>query len=443
MNAIRRLLCLSLVFVSALAQAELTIEITRGRDNPTVIAVVPFVGGQSLPEDLSEIVTNDLYRSGRFSPVPVLDMLSQPRSGEEIYYNEWRALATDYVLIGNIRKADNGELALTVELYDVYRQAKLETFSTQGNWAELRDMAHAVSDVVFQKLTGMRGAFSTKLLYVSGLNNATDAGNQYSYRLMLSDADGARERLLLSSAEPILSPSWSPDAKKIAYVSFESSRPSIYLHDLATDSREQLTSFPGLNSAPAWSPDGSRLAMVLSKGGNPDIYIMDLQTRNLEQITRHYAIDTEPSWTPDGSALVFTSNRGGKPQIYQVTLATKYIERLTFDGNYNARSRVLLDGSGIVMVHRREGDEAFHIALQNVDRGTMKILTETALDESPTVAPNGSMLLYATRFKGQGILAAVSVDGDVKYRLPSKSRDVREPAWSPFVEDHRFFLRNN
>lgn len=438
----------ALVFVSSMAHAELTIEITQGQDDPTVIAVVPFAGSQSLPEDVTQIVTNNLYRSGRFEPIDVLDMLSQPTHAEDIYYNEWRAVATDYLVIGKVRKLSNGELELAVELFDVVRQGKMGEFAARGNWGELRDMAHKISDDVFLQLTGMRGAFSTKLLYISGKNTAgPDGENQYNYQLMMADADGARERLLRDSKEPIVSPAWAPDAKRIAYVSFESGRPAIYIHDLATDQRKRLTNFPGLNSAPAFSPDGTRLAMVLSKGGNPDIYMMDLTTGKLEQITRHYGIDTEPSWTPEGDALVFTSNRGGKPQIYQVTLATGYIERLTFDGNYNARSRVLLDGSGIVMVHRREGSEAFYIALQNIERGTMKILTETAteemeLDESPTVAPNGSMLLYATKQDGKGILAAVSVDGDVKYNIPSKSRDVREPAWSPFIEDHTFFLRN-
>jgi TolB protein len=408
--------------------AELTIEITQGRDNPTSIAVVPFGWGQAgLPsEDVAQIIESDLHRTGQFAPLQRGDMLGMPQEQKDVYFRDWRALAVDYLLVGKLRP-HQGELMAEYELFDVTSQQRILKGSEFGRAGMLRDLAHTISDKVYEKLTGIRGAFSTKILYVSAIKRAEA---QYTYRLLISDIDGARERVLLEQSEPILTPSWAPDGDTIAYVSFETTRPAIYMQRLSTGERTQLTNFKGLNGAPAWSPDGKQLAMVLSKDGSPDIYVMDVQTRKLRRVTRHYAIDTEPAWMPDGKSLVFTSDRGGKPQLYQVNLASGYEERLTFDGDYNARARVLPDGLGIVMVHRSNGD--YHIALYNPERGTVEVLTQTALDESPTVAPNGTMLIYATKFRGKGILSAVSLDGGVKYRLPSRFGEVREPAWSPY-----------
>ncbi len=419
------LLCLSLCQV---AQAELLIEITQGRDNPTSIAVVPFAWtGAGLPaEDAARVVNGDLLRSGLFNPVPREDMLSQPRQASEIYYRDWRALSVEYLLIGRVD--DSAGLRIEYELYDVFRQERILNGTVGGNGEALRMLAHRVSDAVYTQLTGIRGAFATRLLYVSverrdGLNDL--------FSLVLSDADGARPQVLLTQDEPILGPSWSPDGENIAYVSFETSRSAIFLHNLRTGQRTQLTDFRGINGSPAWSPDGRQLAMVLSKDGNPDIFIMDVASRSLTPVTRHYAIETEPSWMPDGKSLVFTSDRGGRPQIYQIVLATGQIARLTFDGDYNARARVAPDGRSIVMVHRRDGE--YRIAIQQLQRDRLQVLTGTALDESPSIAPNGAMLLYATKRQERGILAAVSLDGGVKFRLPSRKGDVREPAWSPFL----------
>ncbi len=408
-------------------RAELRIEITKGVDNAVKVAVVPFEwrGKRQPPLAVDDVVSSDLGLSGRFEALPSSQMLSFPNESSEVLPRDWRMLGVEYLVVGYLEPSEVS-VRLHFELYDVLKRSVIVSQTIEGLPGELRDMSHHVSDVVFEKLTGIEGAFSTQIMYVTALDSA--AGRQFS--LNIADADGYRVRKVLESNEPILSATWSPDGKMIAYVSFErDGRPAIYLHEVATGNRQILTSFAGLNGAPAFSPDGKQLALVLSKDGNPDIYVLDLQTRRLRRITRHYGIDTEPSWTPDGESLIFTSNRGGQPQIYQMRLADFQIQRLTFEGDYNAKASLLRDGSGLIMVHRRDG--IFHIALLDLNRGRLTVLTETTLDESPSVAPNGSMLIYATLKGGEGILAAVSIDGGVKFDLPSSDGDVREPAWSP------------
>lgn len=412
--------------------AQLTIEITQGRDNPTSIAVVPFGwSGSGLPaEDVSRIIEADLFRTGQFAPVSRDDMLGRPQEKNEVYFRDWRALNVDYLVVGKLIPTSDGLMA-RYQLFDVYSEKMVQSHQELGTQGGIRDIAHAISDRIYEKLTGIRGAFSTRILYVSAIKRA---GDQYTYRLLQADVDGAREKVLFQSDDPILTPSWAPDGRRIAYVSFETSRPAIFIQDLVTGERTQMTNFKGLNGAPAWSPDGRQLALVLSKDGSPDIYVMDVATRKLRRVTRHFAIDTEPSWMPDGKSIVFTSDRGGRPQIYQVTLSNGYEERLTFEGDYNARARVIPDGSGIILVHRESRLQDFHIARLDISRGSMQVLTDTALDESPSISPNGAMLLYATKYREKGILAAVSLDGGVKFRLPSKFGDVREPAWSPYLK---------
>ena len=422
-----------LLFFSTSVQmvlAELVIEITQGRDNPTAIAVVPFEwGGFGLPfEDVAGIIESDLLRSGQFSPVARTDMLGQPQRRSEVYYRDWRALNVEYLLIG--RLSGSNSLLIEYELFDVYKQESILLASARGQAEDVRMLAHRVSDQVYQKLTGTRGAFATKIVYVSVARQ--QVGHEL-YKLMLADADGYRQEVVLEQYEPILTPTWSPDGENIAYVSFETTRPAIYIHNLLTGRRERLTNFKGLNNAPSWSPDGNSIAMVLSKDGSPDIYVMDLASRNLIRITKHYAIETEPAWMPDGKSLVFTSDRGGRPQIYQVMLSSGQIERLTYEGKYNARARVSPDGRSLVMVHRHEGE--YTIAIHDLKRDRLQRLTGSVLDESPSIAPNGGMLLYSTKYLGKGILAAVSLDGGVKFRLPARGSDVREPAWSPFISE--------
>ena len=423
----------ALLFASPLA-AQITIEVDRGYDNPKKIGVVPFGVGAGVQgvENPNAIIAFDLARSGQFAPTPPENMLSMPTTPKDVLFRDWRVLGVEYVVIGRTEMAPSGNLSVTYYLFDVLNERQLanETFTAPA--ASLRDMAHLVSDAVYEKLTGIPGAFSTRIIYVLARNLGT---KDVKFNLEMADADGARPRTLLESREPILSATWSPDGKRVAYVSFEGAKPSIILQEIATGQRSKLTDFPGLNSAPAFSPDGKTLALVLSRDGDPEIYTMNLATRDLKRITRQRAIDTEPSWTADGKSLIFTSDRGGKPQIYQVELATGLTQRLTFDGDYNARGRMLPDGKHLVFVHRNDG--VFHIAVMDLERGRLMVLTSTSLDESPSIAPNGTMLIYATQDRGRGILAVVSIDGTVKYRLPSSVGDVREPAWSPFLNRTR------
>ncbi len=424
-------LLVKLIFFSVLAmqaRAELVIEITQGKQSAIPLAVVPFEwkGMKALPENVAQIVANDLGRSGYFNSLPTSQMLSMPNREEEIFYRDWQLLKQDYLVIGSIQDDGRGGYAINFKLVDVNTKTVLMNQKLTGGASALRDIAHFMSDRIFAALTGVPGAFSTKLVYVTTNRERTQ------FNLSYADADGAREQNIFSSKQPIISPAWSSDGKKLAYTSFENGRSEIFIQEIATGKREKIASFKGSNSAPAFSPDDTKMAMVLSRNGNPDIYVMDLSTRKLKRITKHYGIDTEPQWMPDGKNIIFTSSRIGKPQIYKVSLENLKPKRITFEGDYNARARVTPDGRKMVMVHRN-GDD-FHIAVQNLNTGILQVLTtETQLDESPSVAPNGSMVVYAASEGDRSILAAVSLDGDVKFRLPSKYGDVREPAWSPIL----------
>ncbi|MGD9663486.1 MAG: Tol-Pal system beta propeller repeat protein TolB, partial [Porticoccaceae bacterium] len=321
-------ICGLLLAVAVNVQAELTIEITSGVDNPTVIAVAPIAEKSGvLPEDISAIVAADLQRSGLFSTIPRTNMLSFPGDQSEIYYRDWRILGAQYLVFGNSERLADGRIRVTFGLAEVLGEKVVLSQLVHGRDDSIRDIAHYISDKIYEALTGVRGAFSTRLAYVIA---ARGGDGRQIYRLMVSDADGARERLMLESTEPLMSPGWSPDGKELVYVSFETGRPAIFRQKLADASRQQITNFKGLNGAPAWSPDGRKLAMVLSKDGNPEIYIHDLVTGAFTRLTNHFAIDTEPNWTPDGSSVIFTSDRGGSPQIYKMNLASGATERLTF-----------------------------------------------------------------------------------------------------------------
>jgi len=427
----------ALIAVIALCTAQLTlaqdaIEITKGSDKATPIAVVPFgwQGSAPLPEDLAQISANDLRNTGMFAPMERNNMLSYPVRAEEINARDWKMIGVDYVVVGQVSNQPGADrYELNYSLYSILREQVLLAKTVSGTKAQLRDMAHHLSDEVFEEITGIKGAFNTKLLYVAAERFSAD---NTRYTLQRSDYDGARASTLLQSREPILSPSYAPDGQRIAYVSFESRRPEIYVHYIQTGRRERITNFEGLNGAPAWSPDGNRLAFVLSRDGNPEIYVMDLGSKQLRRITNHFSIDTEPSWM-DNSTIAFTSDRGGKPQIYKQNINGGSTERLTFVGNYNANAKLSVDGRTMVMVHRQEGYRNFQIATQDLKRGNLRVLTETSLDESPTVSPNGTMLIYATRQQGRGVLMLVSTNGRARSEIPTQFTDLRVPSWSPYL----------
>lgn len=426
-------IAIGLLALSFSARAELTIEITQGVDQPVPVAVVPFgwTGISGLQEDVAKVVGADLYRTGLFSIMKPENMLSFPTQQRDVFYRDWRMSGVEYMVIGRVLQgAGSNQFRVEYELFDVVKEQRLEGGYFEG---ELRKAAHRVSDAVYEKLTGIKGAFSTEIAYVT---ETRQANGKSRYQLMLADADGANPQPMLTSADPILSPSWSRDGQRLAYVSFEKdargiNKPAIYIQHKRTGARQKITDFRGLNGAPAWSPDGKKLAVTLSKDQNPEIYVVDIASRQVQRITNHYSIDTEPTWSADGRSILFTSDRGGRPQIYQVELATGWIERLTFEGDYNARPGLTDDGRHLVMVHRDQG--RFHIAVQDLQTGRLDILTETFLDESPSIAPNGSMVIYATKDGNRDVLGLVSIDGRVKIKLPLASGNVREPAWSPYL----------
>ena len=415
--------------VNSAVQAALTIEITQGAEGAMPVAVVPFAWQGAMgeaPLDVAAVIGADLGRSGRFSVLSRSDMLAKPHQADQIRYQNWRLLNVESLVIGTVREA-GGSYIVQFQLFDVFRGTQLIGYSIRSSASGMRRTAHQISDLIYEVLQGEPGVFATRIAYVTELR-ATDDSRRYS--IQVADADGYNPKPVLNSSSPLMSPSWSPDGRKLAYVSFETGRPAIYIQELDNGSREKITSFKGVNGAPVWSPDGKRLALVLSKSGSLDIYIMDLASKKLERITRSYAIDTEPVWSPDGSELVFTSDRGGRPQLYRIDLAERQVKRLTFEGKYNARASFSPDGRSLAFVHT-EGN-FFRIALMDLQTGAIQVLTDTGLDESPSFAPNGSMIIYATESKsGRGVLSAVSIDGRVRQRLALQIGDAREPAWAP------------
>ncbi|CAM3534877.1 Tol-Pal system beta propeller repeat protein TolB [Parendozoicomonas haliclonae] len=427
-----RISLVPLLLLSLQARAELTIEITRGNDQAVPVAVVPFAwnGAGVLPEDISGIVGNDLRLSGQFAPVSSEQFLGFPSKKEEVFFGDWRRLGANFLLIGRVNEQAGGQYVTEFELYDVISQKLVHSGKVPGTRNQLRAIAHKISDEVYKEITGVDGVFSTKIVYVVAKRFSVD---RTDYKLVYADMDGRNQIAILNSKEPVLAPSWSPDGRKLAYVSFETGRPAIYIHELATGRRERISSFKGLNSAPKWSPDGKKLAMVLSKSGNPDIYVLDLETRQLSQVTRHFALDNEPDWMPDGKSLVFTSNRGGSAQLYEVELASGETKRLSFDGKFNARARVFPDGKKIAYIHKGEGATSYNVAVQELDSGRMRTLSSSPFEDAPDVSPNGRMLIYSAQGGDQGVLGIISADGRVSFRLPSSEGDVREPAWSPYI----------
>ena len=432
LHLLATLFALLLLPLLATAQEKgLEIDIIGGNASALPIAVVPmpYQGGGAAPEtDVAGVVRADLDRSGQFRGLPEQDIVERPSRGSEINYPTWRLLKQDYILVGRVLPAGDGRFRIEYELFDVAKQERLLGFALTARSNAMRDVAHQIADAVYEKILGVRGAFWTRIAYVT----ATGTGKGSRYALMIADSDGFNPQVVVRSSEPLLSPSWSPDGGRLAYVSFERGNSSIYIQNIASGSRELIASFRGINGAPSFSPDGSRLALTLSRSGNPEIYVMNLGSKALTQVTNQFGIDTEPTWSADGGTIYFTSDRGGRPQIYQVSASGGGATRVTFQGTYNASASVSFDGKKIAVA--QGAGNVYRIALMDRSLGSPRwnTLSPGSLDESPSFAPNASMLLYAAREGRRGVLYAVSADGRVRQRLVLADGDVREPAWSPY-----------
>ena len=429
------LLALLLPSLAAAQQQGLEIDIVGGHASALPIAVVPmpYQGSGSAPDtDIAAVIRADLDRSGQFRTLPERDIVERPTRGSEVQYPTWRVLRQDFLVIGRVLDAGAGAYRVEYELFDVAKGERLLGLAMTARANAMRDVSHQMADAIYEKVTGVRGAFWTRIAYVT----ASGSGGSMRYALMVADSDGYNPQTIVRSAEPLLSPNWSPDGKKLAYVSFERGNSSIYLQDIASGARELVSSFRGINGAPSFSPDGRRLALALSRSGNPEIYVMDLGSKQLTQLTNHFGIDTEPTWAPDGGSIYFTSDRGGRPQIYQVAASGGSANRVTFQGNYNATASVSFDGKKVAVA--QGSGNTYRIAMMDRSLGSpsWSTLSPGSLDESPSFAPNASMVLYAAREGGRGVLYAVSADARVRQRLVLADGDVREPAWGPYRTAH-------
>lgn len=412
-----------------MARAALQIEITSGVRDPIPIAIVPFAPASPADGglDVAGVVQHDLEGSGRFRALPRGRMPAMPTRAEAITAADWKGAGSDYVVVGRLTVLENGTLAVDFDLVNTLTGVRLATQRFTGPAGALRNAAHRVSDAIYQKILGVRGAFATRIAYVSV--DGTPPAQRY--QLIVADADGENAHLILDSRFPIMSPAWSPDGQWLAYVSFESKLSGVYVQRVRTGERSLVSARAGINGAPAWSPDGRKLALTLGgSNGNPDIYVLDLTTQGLTRITDDPAIDTEPEWAPDGRSLYFTSDRAGSPQIYQISASGGRPKRITFEGNYNARPRISADGTTLAMVTLDGG--GYRIAVQDLATGAVRVLSHGHLDESPSFAPNGATLLYSQREASRGTLATISVDGLTGLRLKAQQAAVCDPAWGPF-----------
>ena len=411
-----------LALCASTVRAQLTVEITGAGANRLPVAIADFAGERVVGQALTSVVRADLERSGLFrmvdAPAPLADNATPP-------FDELRSRGADAVAGGSVALAADGRYETRVRLSDVPKQAVLGTPAYLHTGAQLRATAHRIADFIYEKLTGEPGVFSTRIAYV-----VKSTGR---YELKIADADGGNDQAALASREPIISPAWSPDGTKLAYVSFEAKKPVVYVHDLASGRRHVAANFKGSNSAPAWSPDGKQLAVVLTKDGSSQLYVVNADGSGATRLATSSGIDTEPRWSPDGQSIFFTSDRGGSPQIYRIAAGggAGAAERISFEGSYNVTPRPSPDGKSLAFVTRNGG--RFQLAIMDLATKQVQILTDSAKDESPTFAPNGRMILYATEIGGRGVLAAVSSDGRVKQKLSVQAADVREPAWGPLV----------
>jgi TolB protein len=431
----KQLVCVALLAASLTcpwrAHGEFVVEVTKGQTEAIPLAVVPFASAQvaAASFDVAQLVSDDLARSGRFKTMDRKDMIDQPHSGANVAFDDWRRLNNDYIVVGSMQSDATDHYSITYELYNVLTKQRLLGFQVSSNRPGLRSAAHQIADAVFEKILGIRGAFSTRIAYISVLGQVPNR----TYQLIVADADGENPRVVMQSREPLMSPSWSPDGQALAYVSFEDRVPTIYVQTLKTGERQRVSAHAGVNQAPAWSPDGKKMALVLStRDGNLDVYVLDLTTQLLSRITDDPGIDTEPQWSKDGQNLYFTSDRAGGPQIYKVGIKPgDKPRRLTFQGSYNAMPHLSPDESQLAFVTQEDG--AYRIATMDLrGRGDVQVLTKGHFDISPSYAPNGAVLIYGTRDRGRGVLALVSADGRVQQRLVSSEGELQAPAWAPF-----------
>jgi len=409
------------------AWAKLTIEITGGVEGAQPIAVVPFgnVDGARPDVDIGAVIAADLARSGKFKPMPRREMLMTPHREEDVDIREWQVLGMNSLVVGEVMPRATGGYDIRYALLDVFSGKTLLADTVISTSRGLRNAAHRIADAIYADLTGEPGVFATRIAYV------TSGADPSRVALRVADADGFNAQTIVDSAQPIMSPAWSPDGRWLAYVSFEGGQSAIYVQDLGSGRRERIASYEGINGSPAFSPDGRKLAMTLSKDGNPDIYVLELGSRQLTRLTTHYAIDTEPAWSPAGDHLVFTSDRGGQPQIYRIAATGGMAQRVTFQGDYNAAADYSPDGDSLVMVTREGG--RFRVVMTDAQGGARRYVSNGSLDESPSFAPNGNMIIYATQNNGRGVLAATPVSTGASHRLSRDSGEVREPAWSPLL----------
>ncbi len=429
MRVVKGLIWLVFMALGTAAHAELEIRITQGLEGATPIAVAPFEwsGAGARPASISSIVSSDLRRSGRFNPKEQSKFAQPDVTPATVELYKWRQKGIEFLVVGRILPGDAGGYNVQFQLFDSVKGQQIAGYSIPATASNFRMVAHQISDLIYEAITGVRGAFNTRIVYIT----TRGRGDGKHYIMQVADSDGYNARTILDSPYPLMSPDWSPDGRKIAVVSFEKNRPHIYVQNILTGERHVVSARKGINGAPAWSPDGSKLAMTLSKTGSPHIYVLDLASGSLKQLTRGRTINTEPAWMPDGQSIVFTSNRTGKPQIHKVSVNGGRPQRLTFEGSYNTAPAVSPDGKKIAMINGDNG--RFKVAVLDLESKETQVITNGRLDESPSFAPNGAMIIYATEERGRGVLAAVSDDGRIRQTLVLKEGEVREPDWSPFL----------